>query len=121
MTPQNIAERLVQLCRENKNFEAADLLYSPDIVSTEMFGDESMPRQMRGIDAVRKKMEWWYDTHITHATTYSDPMVAGNHFAVRMTFDVTYKPTGQRMLFEEIGIYEVNNGKIVSEQFFYST
>lgn len=120
MSPEKIARQLVDLCREGKNFEAAESLYSPDVISTEMFGDETIPKQMSGFEAVRRKMQWWYDTHITHATTYSDPLVAGNHFAVRMTFDVTYKPTGQRMMFEEIGVYEVKDGKIISEQFFYS-
>jgi len=33
--------------------------------------------------------------------------------------DTTHKPSGQRNKMSEIGVYEVKNGKIVKEQFFY--
>ena len=50
---------------------------------------------------------------------YSHPaQVAGNHFAVAMGMDVTMKGQG-RMKMDEIAVYEVKEGKIVKEQFFY--
>jgi len=33
--------------------------------------------------------------------------------------EVTPKQTGKRMTVEEVGLYSVENGKIVKEEFFY--
>ena len=35
--------------------------------------------------------------------------------------EVTPKQTGKRMTVEEVGLYSVENGKIVKEEFFYKT
>jgi ketosteroid isomerase-like protein len=47
----------------------------------------------------------------------SDPLVATNSFAVTMDMDVEMKD-GKRMQHKELCVYEVKNGKVVSEQFF---
>lgn len=36
MTTQQVADRLIALCRKEKNVEALKELYAPNIVSTEM-------------------------------------------------------------------------------------
>jgi ketosteroid isomerase-like protein len=38
---------------------------------------------------------------------------------VRYDFDVTAKPSGQRMQMSEMALYTVKDGRIVREQFFY--
>ena len=38
----------------------------------------------------------------------------GNKFIVRFQFNITNKPSGQRMRMEEMGLYMVENGKIVN-------
>ncbi len=48
----------------------------------------------------------------------SEPVVGGNHFSVAMGMDVTMKG-GERMQMDEIAVYEVKDGKIVKEQFFF--
>lgn len=53
-----------------------------------------------------------------HGGYVSDPVVAGNHIAFAMGMDVTYKGMGRQKM-DEIALYEVKNGKIVKEQFFY--
>ncbi|MEM7646965.1 MAG: nuclear transport factor 2 family protein, partial [Pseudomonadota bacterium] len=42
-----------------------------------------------------------------------------DRFAVLMSFDVTFKPTGDRMQLEEVGVFTVDNGKVTKEEFFY--
>ena len=53
----------------------------------------------------------------------TDPLLAGSNgedqFAVQYTFDVTAKPTGERIQGTEMALYQVKDGKIVREQFFY--
>ena len=53
-----------------------------------------------------------------HGGSFSDPIVAGRYFSVAMVLDATFKGQG-RMVLEEICLYEVKDGKIILEQFFF--
>jgi hypothetical protein len=53
-----------------------------------------------------------------HGGYCSAPQVAGKHFSVAMGMDCTMKGMGRQKM-DEIALYEVNDGKIVKEQFFY--
>ena len=53
-----------------------------------------------------------------HGGSVGEPSVAGNWFTVPMSMDVTMK--GQpRMQMDEMCLYQVRDGRIVREQFFY--
>lgn len=115
-----VAQELVNLCRVGRNLEAISKLYSPKIVSIESVGSEEMPAEMTGIDAIRQKNEWWFENNEVHKAEANGPFVGENQFAVQYTFDVTFKPTGQRTEMSEMALYTVKDGKIVREQFFYN-
>lgn len=117
-----VGKKLVELCNQGKHLEAVETLYSPNIVSIEVFGDETMPRRMEGIEAVKGKNQWWLDNHEVHGGEYNGPYPHGDRFIVFMKSDVTSKigpHAGKRMQFEECGLYTVKDGKIVQEEFFY--
>lgn len=57
-----VAEELVSFCRAGRNIDAINALYSPDIVSVESMGNAQMPAESRGLDAIRRKNEWWPPT-----------------------------------------------------------
>ncbi len=116
MSTQEVANRLVELCRQGKNGQAYQELYSPDIVSIEAAGE---PREAKGMQAVQAKGEYFEKTTEVHSMEVSDPLVAANHFTVTMKMDSTNKETGERGMMEEICVYQVNEGKIAREQFFY--
>lgn len=116
-----VAEELVSFCKARRNLDAINALYSPDIVSVESMGNETMPREMKGIDAIRGKNKWWSDNNEVHSSSVEGPFVGDDKFAVYYNFDVTFKPTGRRQPMEEMALYEVKDGKIVREQFFYRT
>jgi hypothetical protein len=117
-----VAEELVSHCRVGDFAAAIRNLYSPDIVSIESMGNETMPREMKGIDAIRGKNQWWADNHVVHSSVVDGPFIGeDNKFAVYYNFDVTFKPNGKRNSMEEMALYEVKDGKIVREQFFYRT
>jgi ketosteroid isomerase-like protein len=85
-------------------------------------GNEAMPSEMKGIDAIVEKNKWWSENNIVNSATVEGPFVAdGNKFAVHYNFDVTSKQTGQRNQMEEMALYTVKDGKVVREQFFYRT
>lgn len=114
-----IAQELVSLCKARRNLDAINNLYSAKIVSVEPVGDENMPAEMTGIDAIRQKNQWWFENNELHSTEVNGPFIGGDQFAVQYTFDTTFKPTGQRNRMTEMALYDVKDGKIVHEQFFY--
>ena len=120
MSTQEVADKLVKLCQEGKFMEAGDALYSPDIVSIEPAAPPGQSRESKGIDAVRAKGKWWVENHEVHSSKVEGPLVAGPYFSVVFKLEVTFKPQNKRFAMEEIGIYKVVDGKIVSEEFFYS-
>ena len=54
-----------------------------------------------------------------HGGWVSEPQVAGNFISFGMGMDVTMKGGVGRMKMDEIAVYEVKDGKIVKEQFFF--
>jgi hypothetical protein len=120
MTTAEVANKLVHLCQSYQFHEAIQSLYAPDVVSVEAAEGPGGPRELKGLDKVLAKSQWWAENHEVHGGTTEGPLVSGTHFAVRFTFDVTRKADGVRMHLDELAVYEVANGKIVREEFFYS-
>ena len=121
-TTTEIGKRLVELCNAGKNVQAVEELYSPNIVSVEVHSMPNMPARMEGIDAIRKKNQWWLDNHTIHSTSISGPFPHGERFIILYKTDVTPKVgpmAGKRMQVEEAGLYTVRDGKVVQEEFFY--
>jgi hypothetical protein len=115
-----VAQELVSLCREGRNLDAVNKLYSPKIVSVEPVGGPEMPAEMTGVDAIRGKHEWWYQNNEIHDMVVKGPFLGDDQFAVYYEFETTFKPNGQRNRMTEMALYSVKDGKIVREQFFYN-
>lgn len=119
MNTQQVAKRLVELCRANRDSEAQKELYAKDAVSIEPREMPGMPREVKGLVAILDKGKRFHEQlEAVHAAHTSDPMIAGDFFTVSFALDCTMKGRG-RVELEDIGIYRVADGKIVSEQFFY--
>ncbi len=118
METKEIAEKLVQWCNEGDFEKPYKHLYSPEIVSIENDGTAE-GAIVKGFDGVAKKGEWWQENFEVHSSKASEPTVAHNWFAVRFEMDTTHKASGQRSTMSEIGVYQVKEGKIIKEQFFY--
>jgi hypothetical protein len=118
MNTQKIAETLVASCREGEWEKAYQDLYSPEIISIET-GDTSEMGRVEGMEGLKKKEDWWAENFDVHSIEVSDPIVADNWFTVRFDMDTTHKPSQERSTMSEIAVYQVSDGKIVREQFFY--
>ncbi len=59
--------------------------------------------------------------NVIHGASTEGPFVVSTGFAVRFRMDVETKSTGQRRVMDEVGVYTVEDGKIVCEEFMYST
>ena len=118
MTTQEIANRLAELCSKGDYATAQNELYAEDAVSIEPHGTADFEKETRGLAAIKEKGKKWDDmVEETHGVKVSPPLVTGNSFAVTMTMDITMKGQG-RMAMTELCVYNVKDGKIVSEQFF---
>ena len=119
MTTQDIANRLSELCKAGQYEQAQQELYAEDAISIEPVGAPG-PQSVKGRDEIIKKGEEFRNSiEELHSADASQPIVAGNHFAITITVDATFKGMG-KMLMEEVCVYEVKDGKVVKEQFFYS-
>ncbi|MDB4904431.1 MAG: hypothetical protein JWQ63_3712 [Mucilaginibacter sp.] len=119
MNAQEVANRLVQLCREGKNVEAINELYDDHAVGHEPKG--SPMQESIGKQAILESTNQWYNSvQELHSAYISDPLVSDNFFACIMKIDATYKEHGRTEM-DELCVYEVKDGKIVSQQFFYNT
>ncbi len=121
MSTLAIANKLVAFCREGRNAESLSTLYAADAVSVEAMAMPGTQQESKGLAAIQAKSEWWVDNHEVHSASITGPWPNGNRFVVGFSYDVTNKPSGQRMQMEEVGLYTIQNGKIVREEFFYGT
>lgn len=121
MTLLDIANELVAGCRENRTRETLDRLYAEDAVSVEA-ADMGGGRETRGLAAIHGKHDWWDGAFITHGLTVEGPFTHGeDRFAVIFGMDTENRATGARTQGREVAVYHVKDGRIVREEFFYTT
>jgi limonene-1,2-epoxide hydrolase len=121
MTTQQVADRYYELAKENKWAEIWDELYSQEVVNREPehAAAQGIPTVTRDMDAIRAKSKARREMiEELHSQFCSMPVVGGNFFSAAMGRDVTFKGK-PRMKLDEIAVFEVKDGKIVLEQFFY--
>jgi ketosteroid isomerase-like protein len=118
MTTQQVANRYSELVKQNDWMAIQAELFSDDAESIEPPHAVGM-QNAKGKEAIKKKgEEFGSSVEEMHGGYCSEPVVGGNYFAVAMGMDVTMKGMG-RMKMDEIAVYEVRDGKITKEQFFY--
>jgi len=118
MTTQEVAVRFNELAKQEKWFEIQDELFEETVKSIDPPNSPYMG-YAEGKAAVRKKGEDFVKkVEDFHGASTSEPVVAGNHFAVAREMDITVQGFG-RIQMNEVMLYEVKDGKIVKEQFFY--
>ncbi len=117
MTTQQVADRLVALCRQGEIQKAMEELYAEEIVSIEP--PQAPTKSAKGKKAVFEKgAQFAAMIETRHGGSFSNPVVGGRYFSTAMMLDATFKGQG-RMKFDEICVYEVKDGKIVWEQFYF--
>lgn len=121
MSVKEIGKQLVAFCKEGKNLESINTLYAENVTSIEASEPQAGgSRVTEGIEGVRGKNQWWSENHEIHDASVEGPWPHGeDKFAVRFSYDITNKPSGMRMQMDEIGVFTVEEGKVVKEEFFY--
>ena len=119
MNTQDVANKWKQMCLEGKNLECIQELYADNVVSKEMPGVPYGEVVSGKKEVYEKSKQWLNDVVEFHSNEISEPVIADKHFTSKMNFDVTFKSRGRQQM-EEVCVFEVQDGKITNEQFFYS-
>jgi hypothetical protein len=118
MTTQEVATRFNELAQQEKWFEIQDEFFADNVKSIDPPGSPYFG-YAEGKSAVRKKGEDFTSRiEAVHRLYVSEPLVSGNHFTVGREKDITVQRHG-RIQISQIMLYEVRDGQIVLEQFFY--
>jgi len=118
MTTQEVAARFNELAQQEKWFEIQDEFFADNVKSIEPpgspymgYAEGKLPVRQKGEEFVKKIREF-------HGAYTTQPVIGGNHFSVGRGMEVTVEGFG-RVKIDQIMLYEVKGGQIVSEQFFY--
>ncbi len=118
MTPQEVANRLYELCQTGQYETAHSELYAETANSTES-NMQGGRETASGIAAIKEKGAKFQSMIVEmHSGYTAEPKVYGNYIFMEMGMDVTMKEMG-RMNMNEMCKYEVKDGKIISEAFYY--
>ena len=119
MTTQEVAARFNELAQQEKWFDIQSELFADNVRSVD---PENSPYfgYAEGKEEVRKKGESFVG-RVTgmYKLSTSEPLVAGNHFAVQREKELEVTGFG-RVHINQLMVYEVKDGQIVLEQFFYT-
>ncbi|MFT4970069.1 MAG: hypothetical protein ACI9O4_001821 [Chitinophagales bacterium] len=117
MSTEEVAKQYHQWAEQGNWAKIQEELYSQDAWSIE--AEVSQMTSVQGIEAIKQKgIQWANNIKETHGGYCKEPQVAGNHFSCAMGADYT-DIKGERQKLDEVCVFEVQNGKIVKEQFFY--
>ena len=118
MTTQEVANRFHELSQSGQWEKIQDELFAENAASIEPPQSQGM-QSVEGLAAIKLKGKQFGEmVEEMHGGFTSAPLVGGRFFSVAMGMDCTMKGMGRQKM-DEIAVYEVKDGKIVKEQFFY--
>jgi hypothetical protein len=119
MTIQEVAKRYYDLAQTGQYAQMQQELYSPDALSIESENNSNLPIMVKGFEAMKQKEGQFFQIFdAVHGGYCGEPLISSHFFVCASGMDVTVK--GVRKMKEQIGVFEVENGQIIKEQFFYN-
>ena len=118
MTTKQVAARFHELAQQEKWLEIQEELFAEDVQSVEPPNATHL-QNAQGKAAVRRKGEALLkQVEAVHRSYTTEPVVGGDYFAVGRELDLTVRGVGRTQM-HEVMLYQVKDGRIVLEQFFY--
>ncbi len=118
MTHLELAQKLYAMIGEGKLAEAIDELYDDKVQVIEANGDS-----FEGKETQKKRVEEWQNGLEAFHGSGVSAITANEQDGVTMVeswVDVTFKGAPGPMKFEEVGVQQWKDGKIVRERFYYN-
>ena len=113
-TVPEIANRLSSLCSEHKFVEAYNELFLEHAESIDPIY-KNVP--LKGLVNLIEREKQFLSANVIHELKLSEPIFAGSYFSIIISMSFTPNG-GERKNMEELCVYKVENGKIISQQFF---
>lgn len=98
------------------DWEPNAALWSPKCVSIEGMG---VSLAWHGKKAIGAKNAQWYAEHEMVGGSADGPYVGATGFTIKFDLEVKKRASGEIIKMGEVGVYTVQNGKIVREEFMY--
>ena len=118
MTTQQIADKVTSLLRQGQ-FDAVYEDYFDTENVRHLEPQSPFFPDLKGVKALREKdAQMQANIASIDGMEVGHPIIAKSHFALPYKMAITLKD-GNKMEMDEIIVYEVKNGKIILEQFFY--
>ncbi|HTD40163.1 MAG TPA: SnoaL-like domain-containing protein [Mucilaginibacter sp.] len=115
-TIHEIANGLKEMVSEQKFVDAYQLLFSEDAESIDPLNTSGQP--LKGLATLLAREKDFLSRIIAiNKITLSEPIIAGSYFTLSLKMSFEVKGQGH-MEVEEICLYKVKDGKIISQQFF---
>ena len=94
---------------------------SEDAVKVEPSGWGDHPNEIVGRDKLADHEEWLTEDWLTinSVSIAEGPFIGADGFAVVIKSDFTFKESGERHIFREVGRFTVVDGQIVREEYLY--
>ena len=118
LTTQDIASRFNELAQQEKWFEIQEAFFADNVKSIDPPNSPYMGYAEGKIQVRKKGEDFVKRIEAVHHAHTTEPIVSGNYFAVGREIDITTQGFG-RIQINQVMLYEVKEGKIVTEQFFY--
>ncbi len=115
-SPLELGRQFVALFNQGLAEKIEREMYSDNIVSVEGHG---VGMAWHGKKMVEAKAKEWMADNIIHGMRAEGPYAGSSGFAIKLEMDVETRSKNTRSVHKEVGVYTVQNGKIVREEFMY--
>lgn len=118
LTTAEVGHRYAEAFRTGQLDDAA-LLLAEDVVRIAPLEDGGVEREVRGLVAIAENADRQFETAELESVEVDDPLVAADRFALRFTFGMRDRETGERLRTVKLSLCTVSASRIVREEVFY--
>ncbi len=122
-TIRAVGEAYVAHCRNPDNRGKVAPLYASFATSREPIELQDMPEGVgpycEGLDAIELKHKWFFSQFDVVEMDVDGPYLhEGSQFGVQFSYQIRHRESGETFPSKELGIFTVQEGKIVQELFY---
>lgn len=118
LTTREVGHRYAEAFRTGQLDDAA-LLLAEDVVRIAPLEDDGVEREVQGLAAIAENADRQFEIADLESVEVDDPLVGGDKFALRFTFGMRHRETGEQWRTVKLSLCTVATSRIVREEVFY--
>lgn len=118
LSTAEVGHRYAEAFRTGQLNDAA-LLLAEDVVRIAPLEDGGVEREVRGLSAIAENADRQFETAELESVEVDDPLVGGEKFALRFTFGMRDRVTGEQLRTVKLSLCTVAASRIVRKEVFY--